>query len=90
MSEKKKFSKLIVKNQNVIHKITFVYTNSLEDREDLFQEICLQLWKSFKTFKNEAKFSTWVYRVALNTSINFIKKKKRDIKPILLDKDYPS
>jgi len=90
MSEKRKFSKLIANNQNIIHKITYVYAHRIEDREDLFQEICLQLWKSHSNFKNNAKFSTWVYRVALNTAINYIKKKERQIQPKLMDIDIPS
>jgi len=90
MSEKRRFSKLIVENQNIIHKITYVYTQNLEDREDLFQEICIQLWKSHQNFKNNSKFSTWTYKVALNTAINYIKKREREIQPLLLDRDYPS
>ncbi|NOR73864.1 MAG: sigma-70 family RNA polymerase sigma factor [Draconibacterium sp.] len=62
----------------MIHKITRVYENSWTNREDLFQEICLQLWKSYANFREEAKFSTWMYRVALNTAINNIRKKKNN------------
>lgn len=90
MSEKKRFSKLIAEHQGIIHKITYVYAYSVEDREDLFQEICLQLWKSHSRFKNKSKFSTWIYRVALNTAINYIKKRERNIQPVVLDRDYPS
>ncbi|MEN8116442.1 MAG: sigma-70 family RNA polymerase sigma factor [Bacteroidota bacterium] len=73
---KKEFSELIRKNQAIIHKITMVYENGWVDREDLFQEICLQLWRSYPNFREEAKFSTWMYRVALNTAISNIRKKK--------------
>ncbi|NQU51682.1 MAG: sigma-70 family RNA polymerase sigma factor [Bacteroidetes bacterium] len=73
---KKEFSELIQKNQAMIHKITLVYSNSPVDREDLFQEICLQLWKSYINFREEAQFSTWMYRVALNTAISNIRKRK--------------
>jgi RNA polymerase sigma-70 factor (ECF subfamily) len=48
-----------------------------EDRNDLFQEIVAQLWKSFPTFREESKFTTWMYRVALNTAITSFKKTKR-------------
>lgn len=48
-----------------------------EDRRDLFQEILAQLWKSYPSFRNESKFSTWMYRVALNTAITSFKKDKR-------------
>ncbi len=67
---------MVQKNQRIIHKIALIYTNTLADREDLFQEICLQLWKSFATFREEAQFSTWMYRVALNTAISNVRKSK--------------
>lgn len=87
-SKKKEFSELIEKHQAIIHKVTMVYTNGPADREDLFQEICLQLWRSYPNFREEAKFSTWMYRVALNTAISDIRKKNRDLHfEQLLDND---
>lgn len=70
---------MIQKNQRIIHKITMIYANSSADREDLFQEICLQLWKSYPGFREEAQFSTWIYRVALNTAISNIRKSKNSL-----------
>lgn len=78
-ANKTEFSELIEKHQAIIHKITMVYANGQSNREDLFQEICLQLWRSYPRFRNESKFSTWMYRVALNTAISDIRKKKTDI-----------
>jgi len=78
-SKKKEFSELIEKYQAIIHKVTMVYTNGAADREDLFQEICLQLWRSYPNFREEAKFSTWMYRVALNTAISNVRKQKTDL-----------
>lgn len=83
-ANKKEFSKLIKDHQGIIHKITLIYTNCTVDREDLFQEICLQLWKSYPSFKEKAKFSTWMYRVALNTAISMVRKKKNGISYELL------
>jgi len=54
-----------------------IYCDEQEDRNDLFQEIVAQLWKSFPSFRKESKFSTWMYRVALNTAITSFKKTKR-------------
>lgn len=79
IANKTEFSELIEKHQAIIHKITMVYANGQSNREDLFQEICLQLWRSYPRFRNESKFSTWMYRVALNTAISDIRKKKTDI-----------
>ena len=54
-----------------------IYCDTLEDREDLFQEVVAQLWRSYPTFRSESKVSTWMYRVALNTAITHFKKSKR-------------
>ncbi len=54
-----------------------IYCDEQEDRNDLFQEIVAQLWKSFPSFREESKFTTWMYRVALNTAITTFKKTKR-------------
>lgn len=54
-----------------------IYCDNEDDRNDLFQEIVVQLWKSFPSFRKESKFSTWMYRVALNTAITSFKKAKR-------------
>jgi len=67
----------ITENQGAIHKVCNVYANSREDREDLKQEIILQLWKSYPGFQGKSKFSTWMYRIAFNTAITNIRKSKR-------------
>ncbi|MCW8925595.1 MAG: RNA polymerase sigma factor [Xanthomonadales bacterium] len=61
-------------HQNIVHKTSFLYSQSTSDREDLKQEILLQLWKSFPSFEKRSNFSTWMYRVALNTAISFKRK----------------
>lgn len=73
------FTTLIEENQGIIHKICRIYTDDEFSHEDLFQEIVLQLWRSFESFKGESKFSTWMYRVSLNTAIILIRKKNRTI-----------
>ena len=76
-TKQKEFSQLIKNNQGLIIKITRMYTHSLEDEQDLFQEIVLQLWRSYDSFKGDSKISTWMYRVALNTAITLFRKKTR-------------
>ena len=56
-------------HQGILGRICSVYANSPEDRDDLRQEILLQAWRSFGSFRGEAAFSTWLYRVALNTAL---------------------
>lgn len=66
-------------NQNIVHKICRLYTNNGDAHNDLFQEITIQLWKAYPKFRGESKFSTWMYRVALNTAITLYRKSKRSI-----------
>lgn len=73
----KEFLHIIRENQGIIHKVCNMYCDAEEDRNDLFQEIVAQLWKSFPTFRNESKVTTWMYRVGLNTAITTFKKNKR-------------
>ncbi len=68
------------KHQNIIHKICRLYTNNQDAHNDLFQEVTIQLWKAFPKFRGDAKFSTWMYRIALNTAITLYRKSKRRIK----------
>jgi RNA polymerase sigma factor (sigma-70 family) len=74
------------RDQNIVHKICRIYTNDQSSHNDLFQEITIQLWKAYPKFRGEAKFSTWMYRVALNTAITLYRKKKRGIQT----QDYDS
>ena len=66
-------------NQNIVHKICRLYTNDSEAHNDLFQEITIQLWRAYPKFRGDSKFSTWMYRVALNTAITLYRKSKRSI-----------
>jgi len=67
----------VQRNEGILFKILSLYTDFPEDREDLKQEILLQAWKSYPNFAQKSKFSTWLYKVALNTSLNFIKKNQK-------------
>ena len=71
------FLKTITKYQKILHKVCHLYTNTPEDREDLFQEILIQLWKSIHQFRENSKISTWMYKVALHTAIKHLNKSKR-------------
>ena len=71
------FLALINEHKGILYKVSRMYFDQLEDQQDLFQEIILQLWKSLESFKGNSQFSSWMYRVALNTAIVFLKKEKR-------------
>jgi RNA polymerase sigma-70 factor (ECF subfamily) len=76
------FVKQLKENQNIIHKICRLYTQGEDAHNDLFQEITIQLWKAFPKFRGESKFSTWAYRVALNTAITLYRKSTKSINAI--------
>ncbi|TAG09405.1 MAG: sigma-70 family RNA polymerase sigma factor [Sphingobacteriia bacterium] len=77
MTVEKAFIQLLNEHQKIVHKVCNLYMDSHTDKEDLFQEITLQAWKAYGNFRGEAKFSTWLYRVALNTAITFFRKEKK-------------
>ena len=79
------FIEQLEKHQNIVHKVCRLYTNNQDAHNDLFQEITIQLWKAFPKFRGEAKFSTWMYRVGLNTAITLYRKKKRTIRTEAFD-----
>ena len=60
----------------IIVKLCRAYTNSQEDFEDYYQEVCLQIWRSKENFKDQSKWSTWVYRITLNVCLTLLKKTK--------------
>lgn len=71
------FLAAINNHKGIIYKVSRIYFDNPEDQQDLFQEIILQLWKSLPTFKGNSEFSSWMYRVALNTAIVFFKKENK-------------
>ncbi|HEY4967580.1 MAG TPA: sigma-70 family RNA polymerase sigma factor [Puia sp.] len=77
MQNSQYFVDIIKQHEALIYKITRVYADTREDEQDLYQEIVYQLWKSFPSFRKESKVSTWMYRVALNTSIAYLNREKR-------------
>ncbi len=80
------FVKELENNQNIVHKVCTLYTNDQDSHKDLFQEITIQLWQAYPKFRGDSKFSTWMYRVALNTAITLYRKSKRNVTTL----DYDS
>jgi len=66
-----RFISLLEKNLGIILKISKAYTSTQQDKEDLINDIAYEMWKSFSKFEGKSKFSTWVYRIALNTAMNY-------------------
>lgn len=65
--------------EGILQKICRLYFENLADREDLYQDILLNAWKSFATFRGDSKFSTWLYQVGINTAISKLKKRNKSI-----------
>lgn len=78
-ADKKAFTELINSNKGIIYKICNSYCKNREDREDLAQDIIYNLWKAYPRFEVISKFSTWMYRIALNVAISFYRKETRTV-----------
>jgi RNA polymerase sigma-70 factor (ECF subfamily) len=75
----KTFENLVKTHERLIYKICRLYGNSEDDRQDLYQDIVIQLWKAYPKFRGEAKLSTWLYRIGLNVAITQFRKQKKQI-----------
>ena len=75
----KEFERHIKDNESLLCKLCRVYAHVEAEREDLFQEIVIRLWKSYPAFKGNSKFSTWLYRIAINTAVTGLRKKKQRV-----------
>jgi RNA polymerase sigma factor (sigma-70 family) len=77
VSEKEWFIGILKENKRILYKVIYSYCRSSDDRQDLEQEIIIQLWKSRKYYNNDFKLSTWIYKIALNVAITHY---RRDLK----------
>lgn len=75
--EEKIFLERVEKHKGILYKVARMYMDTAEDREDLVQEIMLRLWTSYGAFEGRSSFSTWMYRVSVNTAITFLRKEKK-------------
>ena len=69
----KEFLNMIEAQKRTIYKVCYMYAQDQDDLNDLFQETVLNLWKSFPRYRGDSKLSTWVYRIAMNTCITFLR-----------------
>ncbi len=84
---KEEFIACISEHERIIFKVCKMYCRSCDDEQDLFQDILLQLWQSFPSFKRDSKVSTWMYRVALNTAITRLRNEKKKPEQQTIDND---
>jgi RNA polymerase sigma-70 factor (ECF subfamily) len=80
VDRKRKFLELIEQNQDIVHKICGLYAGNRDDHKDLSQEIICQLWKSYQSFRGDSKFTTWMYKVGLNTALLNVRRNRRRVR----------
>ena len=78
------FLSLMEQHKQIIYKVCFMYASDDETVNDLFQEVTLNLWKSFSRFRGDSKVTTWVYRIAVNTCISWLRVSGKHIKTVPL------
>ena len=83
------FMEMIRQNEGVIYKVASFYTDIDHPIGDLYQEVVLNLWKAFPSFRGESKYSTWIYRIALNTCVSFYRRSKRNMAYVDISVDVP-
>lgn len=79
-SDQERFLGLLEDHKKILYKVAYTYCRQREDRHDLVQEMTIQLWRSFGRFDGRAKFSTWMYRIAMNVAISFYRSERRRIR----------
>lgn len=88
LNKKEKFIVTLDDHKKIIYKIVNSYCPNREDRKDLEQEIIIQLWNSFDNYNDKYKYSTWIYRIALNVAISFYRKERKwSVKNDFFDED---
>lgn len=87
--QQQEFVKQVYKAQGILFRICNVYARDAANRNDLRQEMLLQLWRSYPSFRKDSAFSTWMYRVALNTALMHSRKEKRESRSLPID-DVPA
>lgn len=82
----REFLSLIEENKKIIYKVSLMYSDDAEHQQDIYQDIVLNLWTAFPRFRGESKCSTWVYRIALNTCVSELRRKRS--KPLTTPLSY--
>lgn len=87
-SDQQEFLELLHQHKGILYKISRMYFDFTEDQNELIQEMTYQLWKSYQNFKGNSQFSTWTYRVCLNTALTFFKSENRKQDKYELHQNY--
>jgi RNA polymerase sigma factor (sigma-70 family) len=82
------FQHLVEEHKRILYKVCNSYCRERDSRDDLAQEIMIQLWRSFSNFDGRCRFSTWMYRIALNVAISFYRKESTRARHVISDEQY--
>jgi RNA polymerase sigma factor (sigma-70 family) len=83
-----RFQTVVDQHKKILYKVCNSYCRNRDDRDDLAQEIIIQLWRSFGNFDERCRFSTWMYRIALNVAISFYRRENRRTRYVISDKEH--
>lgn len=88
MKKEEQFNRLVEDNKERIKRICSYYNSNAHDQEDMFQEILVNIWKSLESFRGDSSINTWIYRVAINTSLSYTGKAYKKMKMIVPADNY--
>ena len=88
LQQERDFLLLIESHKRVIYKVCYMYATDKEQLDDLYQEIVMNLWRAYPSFRGESSSATWIYRVSLNTCISYRRKSKLQIQAVTLPVDF--
>ena len=84
-NKEREFAQIVLENKRRIYTVCYMFSKDADEVNDLFQEILVNLWKGLQSYEGDKFISTWVWRVSLNTCINYSKKQKRSLEKVPLD-----
>src|SRR5450432_3146628 len=83
VADEEMFTRLLKQHAGIIRKVALGYSSTFADRQDLTQEITLQLWRAYTRYSPDRPFSTWMYRIALNVAISFLRRRSHPVRQTL-------
>jgi RNA polymerase sigma-70 factor (ECF subfamily) len=87
MEDQQHFVSLIEQNKSLIYKFCYMYASETDTPQDLFQEVVINMWKGYPSFRGDSSIQTWMYRIALNTCVTFLRKSGARPKTTSLSED---
>ena len=87
-NNEREFARIVKENKRRIYTVCYMFSSDSEQVNDLFQDILINIWNGLKSFEGDKHLSTWIWKVSLNTCINYSKKKKKEVPTLPLDVSF--